>query len=248
MITLVFITPSEPTCALFLSLSLIEDRNSRPGRTSCPQSSAFTSPPCISISSAWRRLAVSQSLTPAVCVYSTRMFSTGSNPHGVLLREQNTLALQLVLLVVSAFARSPRCPMAPRALTAHSQHVRIGILRGVPTTAAVTATSVQAVEENILCWGAPKRPQNEFSDASCEANVRFAQQSFRCSLTWRNNEKMDSLSADSPLHTPPFPSPPVTELNNTIAHQTIRNNTNLFHIEMPWRVDIFERLLTMHPN
>lgn len=59
---------------------------------------------------------------------------------------------------------------------------------------------------------------------------------------------MDSPSADSTVYAPPFPSPPAVELENSAALSTIRDNPDLFRVETPWRVDVFERLLAKHPN
>jgi len=46
----------------------------------------------------------------------------------------------------------------------------------------------------------------------------------------------------------PLPRPPLVELNNPIALQTITQNPSLFEIVTPINVDRFERLLEDHPN
>lgn len=104
------------------------------------------------------------------------------------------------------------------------------------------------MEEPILRLPAPKRRRAELGAASREANTRFAEQSFRRGLLWRDGEFLDSPSAESTLYAPPFPSPPAAELENLAALDTIKSNPDLFRIETPWRVDVFERLLSNHPN
>ncbi|KIM85547.1 hypothetical protein PILCRDRAFT_65877, partial [Piloderma croceum F 1598] len=47
---------------------------------------------------------------------------------------------------------------------------------------------------------------------------------------------------------PPLPSPPVNELNNSVALNTIHENPHLFKIVTPIDVDRLELLLTPHPN
>jgi len=47
---------------------------------------------------------------------------------------------------------------------------------------------------------------------------------------------------------PPLPLPPINELNNSIALNTIHDNPRLFKIVTPINVDRLELLLTSHPN
>jgi hypothetical protein len=84
--------------------------------------------------------------------------------------------------------------------------------------------------------------------ASQEANERFSKQSFRRGLTWRDSEFLDSPSAKSTLYASPFPSPPSSELANSAVLDTICDHHHHFHIKTPWRVNVFEHLLSKHPN
>ncbi|KIJ53091.1 hypothetical protein M422DRAFT_242196 [Sphaerobolus stellatus SS14] len=55
-------------------------------------------------------------------------------------------------------------------------------------------------------------------------------------------------SASSTVLAQPLPSPPLSELNNRTALDTIKNNPSLFKIVTPINISRFEELLASHPN
>ena len=62
-----------------------------------------------------------------------------------------------------------------------------------------------------------------------------------------------SLSAYSRMalwseNAPPMPRPPDSEFNNRSALDTIHSNPSLFRVSTPIKVDVFESLLSDHPN
>ncbi|KDN33939.1 hypothetical protein RSAG8_12964, partial [Rhizoctonia solani AG-8 WAC10335] len=122
----------------------------------------------------------------------------------------------------------------------------IAVLANAPTHVA-SGTSASYAPENIPSSAAQKR-QSEPGAASREANLRFAKQSFRRGLIWRDGDPTNSPSAESTIYAPPFPSPPESEQRNSAALGTISDKPDLFQVISPWNVDEFERLLATHPN
>ena len=56
------------------------------------------------------------------------------------------------------------------------------------------------------------------------------------------------VAADWTLNAMPLPSIPLSEFNNKITTQTIKDNPSLFQIITPINIDKFEILLKTHPN
>ncbi|KAI0784799.1 hypothetical protein C8Q75DRAFT_723707 [Abortiporus biennis] len=67
---------------------------------------------------------------------------------------------------------------------------------------------------------------------------------------WDNPSSLQSLTPlatlTETLH--PLPRPPLSDLNNQTAWDTIYRNPDLFYIVMPVNIDHFEDLLREHPN
>ncbi|CUA67182.1 Dynein alpha chain, flagellar outer arm [Rhizoctonia solani] len=120
-----------------------------------------------------------------------------------------------------------------------------------PARATVfTNTDAPSVRETMEPMPAPKRRRTdrEHGAASKAANERLGDQSFRRGFLWRDNEALDSPSADSTIHATPFADIPDHELKNSVALKTIEDNPHIFKIVTPFNVDRFEQLLKTHPN
>ena len=67
-------------------------------------------------------------------------------------------------------------------------------------------------------------------------------------LIWRTADRPKVVSAYSTLTAPPLPSPPRNELQNKVTRRTITQNSDLFKIISPIKVDAFKKLLKDHFN
>ena len=67
-------------------------------------------------------------------------------------------------------------------------------------------------------------------------------------LIWRSSDSPKVVSAYSTLAASPLPSVPKNELQNKAARKTIAQNSDLFKITSPIKVDAFEKNLKDHPN
>ena len=67
-------------------------------------------------------------------------------------------------------------------------------------------------------------------------------------LVWTNNNPTHTTLATYTETMPALPSAPTNELNNPVAHATIRLHLHLFQLITPINIDCLESLLTMHPN
>ena len=67
-------------------------------------------------------------------------------------------------------------------------------------------------------------------------------------LVWTNNVLIHTMLVAWTESTLPLPSPPVNELSNLVALQTIQENSHLFKTVTPIDVDHLEHLLIPHPN
>ncbi|KAF8803587.1 hypothetical protein BYT27DRAFT_7225943 [Phlegmacium glaucopus] len=65
---------------------------------------------------------------------------------------------------------------------------------------------------------------------------------------WDQSSVFSPITAEWSLYTPPLPRPLLSELSNPVVQKTIADNLNLFKIVTPIKVDVFESLLSNHPN
>ena len=65
---------------------------------------------------------------------------------------------------------------------------------------------------------------------------------------WNDTAPLSLTSADWTEKAAPLPRPPLAEMTNPAVADTIAKHPDLFQITTPIRVDIFESLLTQHPN
>jgi hypothetical protein len=65
---------------------------------------------------------------------------------------------------------------------------------------------------------------------------------------WDTNSDRLPNTIDWTEHAEPLPHPPDDELADPIVNQTIRDNPHLFNVSTPINIDLFEQLLTTHPN
>jgi hypothetical protein len=67
-------------------------------------------------------------------------------------------------------------------------------------------------------------------------------------FVWSEERSTPLTSAMAMLYAPPCPGPPRNELSNSTTSTTIYENSHLFRIVSPINVDLFEHLLSAHPN
>jgi hypothetical protein len=65
---------------------------------------------------------------------------------------------------------------------------------------------------------------------------------------WSESSPMSPTTAEWTESARPLPRPPLSETDNPIVLATIRSNPELFNVATPINVDVFEALLTTHPN
>ncbi|RDB18812.1 hypothetical protein Hypma_014518 [Hypsizygus marmoreus] len=108
-----------------------------------------------------------------------------------------------------------------------------------PTLSAFTATSVENADSQAI----QRRIVKSTKDVIHGLQPKY----LRYNL-WREDGSFTPSCADWTLHATPLPSPPQAELDDPIVSQTIRENPHLFAIVTPIKVDVFEQLLSTHPN
>jgi hypothetical protein len=67
-------------------------------------------------------------------------------------------------------------------------------------------------------------------------------------LNRKNTPSLSPTTAEWSETARPLPHPPLRKTSNPIALKTITDNPNLFHVNTPINVDIFQSLLKSHPN
>ena len=65
---------------------------------------------------------------------------------------------------------------------------------------------------------------------------------------WEQGSTLSPTTAEWSEHAPPLPRPRLSELMNLAVSKTVRDNPHLFKVQTPIKVDVFESLLTHHPN
>ena len=65
---------------------------------------------------------------------------------------------------------------------------------------------------------------------------------------WEQGSTLSPTTAEWSEHAPPLPRPRLSELMNPAVAKTVRDNPHLFKVQTPIKVDVFESLLTHHPN
>jgi len=110
-----------------------------------------------------------------------------------------------------------------------------------PTLNASTDTSASAAES--LDITRPTAP-NSYS-----ASLGFRPKYLRQNL-WNVTTNFDfsPTTADWSETASPFPRPPPSFLNDAVSNQTLKTHSHLFRVITPIDVELFERLLTPHPN
>ena len=109
--------------------------------------------------------------------------------------------------------------------------------RAETTTCVNTNTSVRNVVEIT--------PRTNTTHRSSEEGLQAKY--WRYNLLGADNQK-PMTTAEWSKTAIPLPRPPNSELENTIANNTITSHTHLFNIKTPINIDIFQSLLSHHPN
>ena len=65
---------------------------------------------------------------------------------------------------------------------------------------------------------------------------------------WEEGSSLSPTTAEWSETARPLVRPPLTELLNSVANRTVADNPSLFHVHTPVNIDVFEQLLTNHPN
>ena len=65
---------------------------------------------------------------------------------------------------------------------------------------------------------------------------------------WTESSPMSPTTAEWTESACPLPRPPLSETSNPVALSTIENNPGIFKVATPINVDVFESLLSTHPN
>jgi hypothetical protein len=110
-----------------------------------------------------------------------------------------------------------------------------------PTLIADTATSVRSAKSPATeeCSTKTTRPYS-LTLGSCPKYLRYN--------LWNIDSSLSSSIAEWSETAIPLPSPPLSELDNSIAQRTIADNPSLFSIVTPINVTRFRELLASHPN
>ncbi|KIJ52896.1 hypothetical protein M422DRAFT_242842 [Sphaerobolus stellatus SS14] len=105
---------------------------------------------------------------------------------------------------------------------------------------AVSDTSVPIAKKGIKRKTAPTTGEG--------IEDRYKRPQYTRGFLWSSSETPSTPSASSTVLAQPLPSPPLSELNNRVALDTIKNNPSLFKIVTPINISHFEELLASHPN
>ena len=65
---------------------------------------------------------------------------------------------------------------------------------------------------------------------------------------WEEGSTLSPTTAEWSETARPLVRPPMSELIQSAACQTVADNPSLFRVQTPIKVDVFERLLVNHPN
>jgi hypothetical protein len=65
---------------------------------------------------------------------------------------------------------------------------------------------------------------------------------------WEEGLALSPTTAEWSEHAKPLPRPPPSEILDSVSAQTIANHPDLFQIQTPIKVNVFENLLKNHPN
>jgi hypothetical protein len=105
---------------------------------------------------------------------------------------------------------------------------------------AATNIPVEDAAKEAMATPAAQRPSENVRMGSQPHYLRYN--------VWDPEAEFKPTTAEWTLTAEPLPRPPQVELTNRIVANTIKKNPDLFKIVTPIKVDIFERLLTSHPN
>ena len=89
----------------------------------------------------------------------------------------------------------------------------------------------------------PTNARQRLEEQRWENHPRYAR-----GLVWTDNDPTHTTLAAYTEIMPALPSAPTNELNNPVAHATIRLHPHLFQLITPINIDCLESLLTTHPN
>jgi len=108
----------------------------------------------------------------------------------------------------------------------------------VPTVLANTNTSAKGVEVNTPKMNATIHRENEdgLQPKYCRYNL------------WGADNQKTMTTAEWSKTAVPLPRPPISELENPIVNATINSHAHLFAVKTPIKIDVFNSLLSDHPN
>jgi hypothetical protein len=111
------------------------------------------------------------------------------------------------------------------------------LTRGVPTTLVSTGTSAKSAEEIT-----PK------VNTTHRSNEEGLQPKYRRYNLWGANNQKPMTTAEWSETAVPLPRSPKSELENPVANVTIASHAHLFNVQTPININIFQSLLSSHPN
>ena len=74
------------------------------------------------------------------------------------------------------------------------------------------------------------------------------QPKYLCHNLWEESSTLSPTTAEWSEHAKPLPRPPLSKTLDPISAKTIADHPQLFKIQTPIKIDVFENLLKDHPN
>ncbi|CDO77126.1 hypothetical protein BN946_scf184657.g1 [Trametes cinnabarina] len=172
-------------------------------------------------------------------------FSSPTSPTSITSTPCMLLVREQLLKAHLLRRRLPSESEADVAQALPAKHASASMRDDAPPEAAVSATSVQAaLPATTSHLPARKRPREEVLPIVANKRPRR----FRGFLWDHNDTHPVTPLATLSESMAALPSPPLSELQNVAALETLQAYPHLFRIVSPLDVNVFEQLLVSHPN
>ena len=134
------------------------------------------------------------------------------------------------------------CHVEPSLLRRQKDQLKLAtnttLTRAVPTTLASTGTSAKNAEENI----------HKTTVTTHKRDDEGLQPNYRQYNLWGTDNQKPMTTAEWSETAVPLSRPPKSELENPVANVTIPSHAHLFAVKTPINIDVFQSLLSSHPN